>query len=1254
MLNYRPQFLIPSNEQDFEELCADVYGTIFNCTVPSKYGRRGQAQYGLDLIIYQNDINSDNTRIGIQCKHVQKLTFNGNQGDSFIKELERAEKGQEKISKFILATSLPSDARLLDEVNKLSQQRIVDGKFPVEIHFANDLEHRINSSRGLSDRYLLSKTYESLLQTAEKFINREQYSVAINMLDKATIKLMNQREKFKAFTLLAIAYLSIDNFDEFFNYLAILEDFNWDDDNLTNLKIVRISIQKGRDNAESELDRLLKIFPTNLNLIGLKTVYDIQKGADISFEKLDERLKKNYDIQFSFMEHYINFGRNDFESFHKIYGNLTADDKIRPSALIYKLNAELLEYYIQQDKTDKIRKSLDDFRANTSLENIEKPSFKDLALNAMLNAYAMLDNFENSKHWYEYAVENKIELNQYAIHNLVVLCIKHNNKSFFHELLERYSCQNFDRYFIDGLFDFNDIEKIHLILQENKDLASGIQNELRSYLMLKNELEQQVSIDEYIDKYHLLEVNSARGLALIGFSLFNKDENLFNKFNQKILEISNVADPIEYMYLGSYFFSTKQFEKSIECYQKVLELDFNLHEYDVISCLSALIETNRFAKAKSFILENWDAVKERKLQFFNEIARLGYLIQDLSLVEQYLNNLTEYSNSAWYWRNRLQILITNKQNKKLKQQLRIVPIDLKSEKHNTCWIIIQEIIYGQKDKALLRLLNYWRENPDDLEVLQDLQDVFKEMIENPQVASKLSKDSNPFFDTRFHKTIDGCYIEVKVNNEHKGFYIDSKVSSNDQNKFINPLDSFGSQFLGKAVGDIFNVSTPFGNFDYELLQIKSIPLAIFHDNLALANQPNNPFNMLLLKVDTDSEEGIKEFLETINRLSTPNHAIENKFEAYINNPMTVALLGEVLHKDIAELTYSWIQDFRYPLYTNDDRYTKDLTKSEAKKQLESNANFTVDLFTLLELKRINAFDCLENIDNLVVSSFLMENLRILIYKHNFDFEINQKHETVGTFDSKFVFYETDVSILKKRSDDLKYVINFLEDNAEIVPAYGNDFQSDIQKMVQQRLPEIDKSTLRLSQQYDLNFISLDARLRAFASQVNVRTISSNDFLEIYLENDKEKFKDIKLNQFFDNRWPVELNLQDLIKYSVRSSSSLNKTINIYLNFLCAKLDLATILKRFKIIINKHIRLGYTVTYGYLIRLCEIVFCLLAKYEKLDFEKDKKIANEYYSKMYKSIAISADNFEELKSLKDNTLEINYGPLSPRLVAKNLAQ
>ena len=211
MSNYRPQFLIPNNEEDFEDLCADVYGTIFNCPNPSKYGRRGQAQHGLDLVLYRDGINSDDNRIGVQCKHVQKLTFDGKHGDSFIKELQKAEKGQQKISKFILVTSLPSDARLLDKVNKLSQARLDERKFPVEIHFANDLETKINSSKSLSERYLLGKNYEILLKEAEKFINKEQYSVDINMLDASNIELMNQQEKFQALTLLAISYLSIDS-----------------------------------------------------------------------------------------------------------------------------------------------------------------------------------------------------------------------------------------------------------------------------------------------------------------------------------------------------------------------------------------------------------------------------------------------------------------------------------------------------------------------------------------------------------------------------------------------------------------------------------------------------------------------------------------------------------------------------------------------------------------------------------------------------------------------------------------------------------------------------------------------------------------------------------------------------------------------------------------------------------------------------------------------------------------------------------
>jgi len=118
-MSYKPQILIPSTEQDFEILCWHIYGEIFNCKTPAMYGRRGQKQYGLDVLIYENNSNTSSNRIGIQCKHVQKLSFDGKSGDSIIKEVNKADTGKQVLAKLIIATSLPSDQQLLDDVNTL-------------------------------------------------------------------------------------------------------------------------------------------------------------------------------------------------------------------------------------------------------------------------------------------------------------------------------------------------------------------------------------------------------------------------------------------------------------------------------------------------------------------------------------------------------------------------------------------------------------------------------------------------------------------------------------------------------------------------------------------------------------------------------------------------------------------------------------------------------------------------------------------------------------------------------------------------------------------------------------------------------------------------------------------------------------------------------------------------------------------------------------------------------------------------------
>ena len=91
----------PNTEQDFESLCAHVLGKKFNCTLPSMYGRKGQSQHGLDILVYENDNIAPSNRIGIQCKHVQNLTFNGASGDSVVKEVTKADLGKQNIRSLI-------------------------------------------------------------------------------------------------------------------------------------------------------------------------------------------------------------------------------------------------------------------------------------------------------------------------------------------------------------------------------------------------------------------------------------------------------------------------------------------------------------------------------------------------------------------------------------------------------------------------------------------------------------------------------------------------------------------------------------------------------------------------------------------------------------------------------------------------------------------------------------------------------------------------------------------------------------------------------------------------------------------------------------------------------------------------------------------------------------------------------------------------------------------------------------------------
>lgn len=136
----------PKNEADFERMCAQIYGVVFQDPTPKINGRKGQAQGGVDIFVNAKNVG----RIGIQCKKYFRTAL---KLEHVTEEVQKAEKFGTPIKRMLIATTSENDAALLHDVQLLSDERDSKGLFTVEIEFWDDIENRINMHTILQDSY---------------------------------------------------------------------------------------------------------------------------------------------------------------------------------------------------------------------------------------------------------------------------------------------------------------------------------------------------------------------------------------------------------------------------------------------------------------------------------------------------------------------------------------------------------------------------------------------------------------------------------------------------------------------------------------------------------------------------------------------------------------------------------------------------------------------------------------------------------------------------------------------------------------------------------------------------------------------------------------------------------------------------------------------------------------------------------------------------------------------------------------------
>ncbi|HLO64934.1 MAG TPA: hypothetical protein VK165_18385 [Azonexus sp.] len=133
------EFPPPRSWEQFEELCADLFETMWSDPGLVRHGRAGQSQNGVDIIAARGSIFP----VGLQCKKKahwpnKKLTF-----AEVKNETEDADKFRPLLKEFYILTTALGDERLESQVRQFNESRQKCNKFLVTVLSWTEIVRRV-------------------------------------------------------------------------------------------------------------------------------------------------------------------------------------------------------------------------------------------------------------------------------------------------------------------------------------------------------------------------------------------------------------------------------------------------------------------------------------------------------------------------------------------------------------------------------------------------------------------------------------------------------------------------------------------------------------------------------------------------------------------------------------------------------------------------------------------------------------------------------------------------------------------------------------------------------------------------------------------------------------------------------------------------------------------------------------------------------------------------------------------------------
>ena len=149
---------VPKSWDEFEDICADLFGRIWNDHNTVRYALLGERQNGVDI----RGRLPDGAIVGVQCKRkrqwpVVKLTTT-----DIDDEVAEALKFSPSLSEFTIATTALNAAKLQAHVDAITERHKTQGLFSVHLLGWNELWRRITDHPQLVEKHYAFVTLSSV------------------------------------------------------------------------------------------------------------------------------------------------------------------------------------------------------------------------------------------------------------------------------------------------------------------------------------------------------------------------------------------------------------------------------------------------------------------------------------------------------------------------------------------------------------------------------------------------------------------------------------------------------------------------------------------------------------------------------------------------------------------------------------------------------------------------------------------------------------------------------------------------------------------------------------------------------------------------------------------------------------------------------------------------------------------------------------------------------------------------------------